>query len=271
MERLTSALRENSMRLRMVPVRGTFEKFRRLVHDLARDLGKQVELTMEGAETELDKTVIEQLGDPLMHLIRNSMDHGVEPAAVRREKGKRATAAIHLSARHSGANVLIAVADDGAGIDLEAVRNRATERGLISPGASLSQEQTFAMLFEPGFSTAAQVTDVSGRGVGMDVVRRNVEALRGAIDVKSEPGKGTTVTLRLPLTLAIIDGLLLRVGGARFVLPLANTLEVALSFRARNGNGDRASTSSTCAKRLCRISGCGSTSTFAAGRLNWNR
>lgn len=224
-ERLTSALRENSMNIRMMPIRATFEKFRRLVHDLARDLGKEVELTIEGAETELDKTVIEQLGDPLMHLIRNSMDHGIESPETRSAAGKRPLATIHLAARHSGANVLIEVSDDGAGIDADAVRRRAVEKGLIPADAMLSEQETFALLFEPGFSTAAQVTDISGRGVGMDVVRRNVESLRGSIDVASKRGEGTRVTLRLPLTLAIIDGLLVDVGGRNYVLPLGNTLE----------------------------------------------
>jgi two-component system, chemotaxis family, sensor kinase CheA len=224
-ERLTSSLRENSMTIRMMPIRGTFEKFRRLVHDLARDLGKDVELTIEGAETELDKTVIDQLSDPLMHLIRNSMDHGIEAQDVRARRGKRPTATIHLSARHSGASVLIAVADDGGGIDAEAVRNRAIEKGLLAADAPLTEAETFALIFRPGFSTAKQVTDVSGRGVGMDVVRQRVDGLRGTIDVSSKAGLGTSVTLRLPLTLAIIDGLLVSVGDASFVLPLANTLE----------------------------------------------
>jgi two-component system chemotaxis sensor kinase CheA len=224
-ERLTSALRENSMTLRMLPIRATFEKFRRLVHDLARDLGKSVELTIEGAETELDKTVIDQLGDPLMHLIRNSMDHGIEAPERRAEAGKKTAATIHLSARHSGASVLIAVTDDGAGIDTEAVRQRAIERGLTDADAQLTDAEIFSFIFEAGFSTAKQVTDVSGRGVGMDVVRQKVDSLRGSIDVTSQRGLGTTVTLRLPLTLAIIDGLLVRVGEAFFVLPLASTLE----------------------------------------------
>ena len=200
-ERLTSSLRENSMNIRMVPIRATFEKFRRLVHDLARDLGKAVELTIDGAETELDKTVIEQLGDPLLHLIRNSMDHGIEAAELRRTRGKRATATIHLSARHAGASVLIEVKDDGGGIDAEAVRERALEKGLIAADAQLNQSEVFALILEPGFSTAKQVTDVSGRGVGMDVVRKQVESLRGTIEVSSAVGKGTSVTLRLPLTL----------------------------------------------------------------------
>jgi two-component system chemotaxis sensor kinase CheA len=238
-ERLTSSLRENSMNIRMMPIRGTFEKFRRLVHDLARDLGKDVELTIEGADTELDKTVIDQLGDPLMHLIRNSMDHGVEPRDLRSSRGKRPTATIHLSARHSGASVLIGVSDDGRGIDAEAVRRLAIEKGLIAAGVSLTEAQTFGLIFEPGFSTAKQVTDVSGRGVGMDVVRQRVDSLRGSIEVHSTAGSGTSVTLRLPLTLAIIDGLLVSVGDACFVLPLANTLECIELTRedVRQANG----------------------------------
>ena len=224
-ERLTSSLRENSMNIRMLPIRATFEKFRRLVHDLARDLGKDVELTIDGADTELDKTVIDQLGDPLMHLIRNSMDHGIETRERRIACGKAGQAKIHLSARHSGASVLIAVSDDGGGIDAEAVRQRAIEKGLVSPDAQLSEAEAFALIFQPGFSTAKQVTDVSGRGVGMDVVRQRVESLRGSIDVASQPRSGTSITLRLPLTLAIIDGLLVAVGEACFVLPLATTLE----------------------------------------------
>jgi two-component system chemotaxis sensor kinase CheA len=231
-ERLTSALRENSMTIRMTPIRATFEKFRRLVHDLARDLGKDVELTIEGADTELDKTVIDQLSDPLMHLIRNSMDHGIEAADERMDGGKRATASIRLSARHSGASVLIAVSDDGRGINAEAVRSRAIERGLVSAEEQLTESSIFALIFQPGFSTAKQVTDLSGRGVGMDVVRQSVESLRGSIDVASKPGSGTSVTLRLPLTLAIIDGLLVSVGDAYFVLPLANTLECIELTRA---------------------------------------
>ncbi|HEY6490256.1 MAG: chemotaxis protein CheA [Terracidiphilus sp.] len=224
-ERLAASLRENSMNMRMVPIRATFERFRRLVHDLARDLGKSVELATEGAETELDKAVIECLSDPLMHLIRNSMDHGIERAEVRTAQGKNAKATIRLSARHAGASVLVEVADDGSGIDAEAVRLRAVEKGLVASDAPLDDAQIHALLFQPGFSTAKEVTEVSGRGVGMDVVRKSVESLRGMIDVASTRGRGTTVTLRLPLTLAIIDGLLVCAGGQKFVLPLANTLE----------------------------------------------
>jgi two-component system chemotaxis sensor kinase CheA len=224
-ERLTTALRENSMSIRMLPIRSTFERFRRLIHDLARDLNKEVELIVEGADTELDKTVIDQLNDPLMHLIRNSMDHGIESQATRLAAGKSSTATIRLSARHSGANVLIEVADDGGGIHAEAVHERAIERGLISSETPLTESEVFSLILTPGFSTAKEITDVSGRGVGMDVVRQRVEALRGTIHIQSKIGAGTTVALRLPLTLAIIDGLLVRVGDAYFVLPLANSLE----------------------------------------------
>jgi two-component system, chemotaxis family, sensor kinase CheA len=224
-ERLTTALRETSISIRMLPIRATFERFRRLVHDLARDLHKEVELAIEGADTELDKSVIDELNDPLMHLIRNSMDHGIESPEARAAAGKRPSATIHLAARYSGASVLIEVSDDGGGINAEAVRQRAIEKGLVAAEAQLTESEIFSFILAPGFSTARQVTDVSGRGVGMDVVRRKVEALRGTIDIASKPAGGTTVTLRLPLTLAIIDGLLVRVGQAYFVLPLATTLE----------------------------------------------
>ena len=238
-ERLAASLRENSMNIRMMPIRGTFEKFRRLVHDLARDLDKNVELTIEGADTELDKTVIDQLSDPLMHLIRNSMDHGIEPAEVRSAAGKNPIATIHLSARYSGASVQIGVSDDGGGIDADAVRRKAIEKGLITAESSLEDSAIYALIFQPGFSTAKQVTDISGRGVGMDVVRQNIESLRGTIDVQSQPGQGTSVTLRLPLTLAIIDGLLVKVNGSFFVMPLANILEcielTSLDIEEANG------------------------------------
>ena len=224
-ERLTGELRENSMSIRMLPLRTTFERFHRLVHDLALELDKDVELAIEGADTELDKTVIDQLNDPLVHLIRNSMDHGIETRPARLEAGKAPKATILLSALHAGAHVLIRVSDDGRGLDAEAVRERAVERGMIDASARLSEAEILALILEPGFSTAREVTDLSGRGVGMDVVRRNVEALHGTIEISSRPGAGLTVTLRLPLTLAIIDGLLVRVGDAHFVLPLANSLE----------------------------------------------
>jgi len=224
-ERLTSGLRDHAMSMRMFPLKNTFERFRRLVHDLTSDLHKEVEFTTGGADTELDKTVIDQLNDPLLHLIRNSMDHGIEAPEVRAAAGKPRVGRIHLSAAYSGANVLIAVSDDGCGLDREAIRGRAIEKGMISPDAQLTESEVFGLILAPGFSTSKQVTDLSGRGVGMDVVRRSVESLHGLLEITSAPGEGTTVTLRLPLTLAIIDGLLVRVDAAHFVVPLASVLE----------------------------------------------
>jgi two-component system chemotaxis sensor kinase CheA len=224
-DRLTSELRENSMSIRMLPLRNTFERFRRLVHDLGIELHKQCDLAIEGGDTELDKTVIDQLNDPLVHLMRNSMDHGIETPQARQAAGKKPAATIRLSALHSGAQVLIQVSDDGRGLDAQAVRARALEQGMIDAPAELSESELFSLILMPGFSTAREVTDVSGRGVGMDIVRRSVDALRGSIEIASKPGAGMTVTLRLPLTLAIIDGLLVRVGHTHFILPLANSLE----------------------------------------------
>ena len=224
-DRLTAALRDNSMSIRMLPLKATVQRFHRLVHDLGIELGKDVELTIEGADTELDKTVLDQLNDPLVHIIRNSMDHGIETPEARRRAGKTPTGTIHLSARHSGANVLIRISDDGKGLDVEAIRTRAIRKGLTDGARQLSEAEVFSFIMAPGFSTAQTVTAVSGRGVGMDVVRRSIEALRGSIDISSKPGEGVTVTLVLPLTLAIIDGLLVRVGKAHFVLPLADSLE----------------------------------------------
>jgi two-component system chemotaxis sensor kinase CheA len=233
-ERLSSALRDSTMNIRMMPIRDTFERFRRLVYDLASDLQKNVRLTIEGADTELDKTVIDHLGDPLLHLIRNCMDHGLETPAERLESGKPAQGNVHLSARYAGASVLIKVTDDGRGINVARVRQRGIERGLIAADAALTDSQLFALIFEPGFSTVNEVTDLSGRGVGMDVVHRNIDKLRGSIDISSELGKGTSITLRIPLTLAIIDGLLVTVGDQYFVLPLAHALECIELSRSQN-------------------------------------
>ena len=240
-ERLTAGLRDNALSIRMVPLKATFDRFRRLVHDLARDLGKEVELSTSGAETELDKTVIDQLNDPLLHLIRNSMDHGIGSPEDRLAVGKPREGTIHLAAAYSGANVLISIQDDGRGLDTEAIRAKAVQKGLIAPEAKLSEAEIYALVLMPGFSTARQITDVSGRGVGMDVVRRAVESLRGLLEITSQRGKGTTVTLRLPLTLAIIDGLLVRVEGAHFVVPLASVIEcVELSSEdIRQAHGKR--------------------------------
>ncbi len=231
-ERLTAELRDNTMSIRMLPMGTTFRKFKRLVRDLSTELGKEVQLTTAGGETELDKTVIEQLSDPLVHIIRNSIDHGIESPAERRAAGKSACGSVHLAAMHSGAYVLIRVSDDGAGLDSTRIREKALQKGLISPDADLSEKDIYQLVFTPGFSTAARVSDVSGRGVGMDVVKQRIEALRGSVEVESMPGAGTTLTLKLPLTLAIIDGFLVQIGGGRFVLPLSTVEECLELTRA---------------------------------------
>jgi two-component system chemotaxis sensor kinase CheA len=220
-DRLTAELRDNTMSIRMLPIGTTFTKFNRLVRDLAGELKKEVVLETEGGETELDKTVIERLNDPLVHLIRNSIDHGIEPPEVREAAGKPRQGTVHLSAIHSGAHVLIRIRDDGAGLDESAIRKKAVENGLIGSDTELTDRETYALIFAPGFSTAERVTSISGRGVGMDVVKRSIEALRGSIEISSQRGGGTTITLKLPLTLAIIDGLLIKIGDAHFVLPLS--------------------------------------------------
>jgi two-component system, chemotaxis family, sensor kinase CheA len=225
LERLTGLLRESTMSIRMLPIGETFARFKRLVRDLSAELGKKVELITEGNDTELDKTVIEQLSDPLVHLIRNAVDHGIERPGRRAALGKPATGTIRLTACHSGAFVLIEVGDDGAGMDRDAIRTRAVELGMISADAALSDPEIFGLTLKPGFSTSSRITSVSGRGVGMDVVQRNIEALRGVVFMESTPGCGTTVTLKIPLTLAIIDGLLIEAAGAFFVAPLANISE----------------------------------------------
>lgn len=220
-ERLASELRDTTMNIRMVPIGSLFGRFRRLVRDLSRDLGKEVRLTTSGEETEIDKTVIERLHDPLVHLIRNAIDHGLEPPAEREAAGKPREGQVRLSAVHSGAHVRISIGDDGRGVDPAIIRAKAEEMGLLQPGAELSDQEIFQFIFHPGFSTAGKVTNVSGRGVGMDVVRRAIEALRGSIEISSTPGRGTTLSFKLPLTLAIIDGLLVRVGTQRYVIPLS--------------------------------------------------
>ncbi|KPF47698.1 chemotaxis protein CheA [Rhizobium sp. AAP43] len=220
-ERLSGELRDTMMGLRMVPVGSLFARFRRLVHDLSRETGKTIELETLGETTEVDKTVIERLADPLVHLVRNSVDHGLEPPDERLAAGKSVAGKVTLSARQSGGQVIIAIKDDGRGIDRARVRAKAESTGLIAPGQPLTDQELMLLIFEPGFSTAAQITSLSGRGVGMDVVKKTVETLRGIIDVKSEPGQGSEISLRIPLTLAIIDGLLIRVGAGNYVIPLS--------------------------------------------------
>lgn len=220
-ERLTNELRDTALNIRMLPIGSTFSKFKRLVRDLSQELGKEIEMETFGAETELDKTVIEKLNDPLVHIIRNSIDHGIEMPEARKAAGKPSAGTVHLGAEHSGDSVLITIRDDGAGLDRDAIRAKAIERGLLSATADVSDREIYAQIFAPGFSTAAKVTSVSGRGVGMDVVKRGIEGLRGSIGVDSVRGSGTTITLKIPLTLAIIDSLLVKIGTDHFVLPLA--------------------------------------------------
>ncbi|WP_294198820.1 chemotaxis protein CheA [uncultured Sphingomonas sp.] len=236
-ERLAGELRDTMMVLRMVPVSTLFGRFRRLIHDLARDTGKSIDLRTDGETTEVDKTVIERLFDPLVHIIRNSCDHGLEPPADRIAAGKSETGLVRLSAHQAGGEVLITIVDDGRGIDRERVRAKGEANGLIEPGQVLADEELLGLIFHPGFSTAAQVTNLSGRGVGMDVVKRTIESLRGSISVASEDGKGSTITLRIPLTLAIIEGLLIRVGESRYVIPLSaveECLELSLEDDLRS-------------------------------------
>ncbi|WP_416064652.1 chemotaxis protein CheA [Rhizobium sp. ZK1] len=236
-ERLSGELRDTMMVLRMVPVGTLFSRFRRLVHDLARETGKVIELVTEGETTEVDKTVIERLADPLVHLVRNSIDHGLEPPAERLGAGKMEAGTVTLAAHQSGGEVIISIKDDGRGINRERVRAKAESSGLIAPGQPLSDQELLQLIFAPGFSTAAQITNLSGRGVGMDVVKKTVEALRGAIEIVSLPGQGSEVSLRIPLTLAIIDGLLVRVGSGRYVIPLSaveECLELSLEEDLRS-------------------------------------
>jgi len=224
-ERLTGELRDTALNIRMMPIGSTFSKFKRLVRDLSQELGKRSEMVTDGAETELDKTVIEKLNDPLIHLIRNSIDHGIEMPELRAAAGKSEQGIVHLGAVHSGDSVLITIRDDGAGLNRDAIRAKAIERGLMSAAAELPDKDIYNMIFAPGFSTAAKVTNVSGRGVGMDVVKKAIEALRGSIDISSVSGQGSTITLRIPLTLAIIESLLVRVEQSYFVLPLSSVEE----------------------------------------------
>ncbi len=219
-ERLTGELRDNILNIRMLPIGSTFSKFKRLVRDLSQELGKNIELKTSGADTELDKTVIEKLNDPLIHLIRNSLDHGIETPEERKAAGKSEVATVHLAAIHSGDSVIIEINDDGRGINIDAIRSKAIEKGLIAQSDELSDKELFQLLFAPGFSTAKTISSVSGRGVGMDVVKRAIEALRGSIEISSSRGEGTRVSIRIPLTLAIIESLLVGIGNSKYVLPL---------------------------------------------------
>lgn len=223
--RLIEEVRNIALGLQMVQIGSTFQRFQRVVHDVSRELGKEIELHISGGDTELDKSVVEQIGDPLMHLVRNAMDHGIEPVAERLALGKSRHGTVSLNACHDSGSIVLEVSDDGHGLNRDKILARAVEKGIRPAEAVLSDADIYALIFEPGFSTADQISSLSGRGVGLDVVKRNVEALRGEIQVESEPGHGTLVRIRLPLTLAIIDGFLVRVGDERYVIPMDMLVE----------------------------------------------
>jgi two-component system chemotaxis sensor kinase CheA len=225
LERNTRELQESVMRIRMLSIASVFNRFPRLVRDLERKLGKQVRLELHGEHTELDKTVLEKIGDPLVHLVRNAIDHGLESPEKRRAAGKSDTGTLKLNAYHEGGNIVVQISDDGAGLNHAAIVAKAQQRGLVAPGQELSDAEVAELIFQPGFSTAAQATDLSGRGVGMDVVRRNVRDLGGTVGVRSVTGQGSTFTIALPLTLAIIDGLVTAVGDERYIVPLISIVE----------------------------------------------
>lgn len=225
--RITKELQSTAMSLRMIPVKPTFQKMERLARDLARDFGKKVSFVTDGEDTELDRTVVEEIGDPLVHMVRNALDHGLESPADRMKAGKADTGRLQLRAYHQGSNIVIELQDDGRGIDPEKIYRKAVEKGVVAAGAQLSRDEILALIFAPGFSTAEKVTAVSGRGVGMDVVKRNIEKLRGKIEIASEVGRGSVFKIKLPLTMAIIDGLVVRVGEDRFILP-STSVQMAL-------------------------------------------
>ncbi len=223
--RLVEDIRDAALQLRMVQIGETFNRFNRVVRDASHELGKTIDLVITGAETELDKSVVEKLGDPLMHLVRNALDHGIEAAEVRQARGKPPTGTLQLNAYHDSGSIVIEVSDDGSGLPKDKIRQKAIDKGLIDASASLTDHELINLIFEAGFSTAEKVSNISGRGVGMDVVRRNIQSLRGSIDVDTVEGKGSTFTIRLPLTLAIIDGFLTGVGKASYVVPLESVVE----------------------------------------------
>ncbi len=224
--RITSDVQKVTTSMRMVPIGMQFQKTARLVRDLSRQEGKQVALVTSGEETELDKAIAEELADPMMHMVRNAIDHGIEKPVDRGLSGKPAIAQIKLAAYHQSGQIVIEISDDGRGLDREKILAKANERGLVRPGSALSDSEVFLMIFEPGFSTAEAVTGISGRGVGMDVVKKHVQKLRGRIDIQSEPGKGATFFLKLPLTLAIIEGLIVVVGESRYIIPIFSIIEM---------------------------------------------
>jgi two-component system chemotaxis sensor kinase CheA len=225
MGNFTEAIRDAALTLRMVPIGDTFQKFKRVVRDTAKSIGKEIELEIEGAETELDRSMVEKLNDPLMHIVRNAMDHGIESIAVRESRDKPATGTIKLTARHDAGHIVIGIHDDGGGLDVDKIRKKAIANGILEEGVHLSRQEMFQLIFHPGLSTAEQVTNLSGRGVGMDVVKRNIEELQGGIEIDSELTVGTSFNIRLPLTLAIIDGFHVTAGNIDFIVPQNSILE----------------------------------------------
>ena len=225
LERNTRELQESVMRIRMLPISFSFQRFPRLVHDLSQKMGKKIELKLSGEQTELDKTVMEKIGDPLVHLVRNSLDHGIEMPEDRIAAGKDEVGVIHLNAYHQGGHIIIEISDDGAGLPRDKLLDKAIKLGIASPDEDLPDEKIYDFIFHPGFSTAEKVSDISGRGVGMDVVRKNIKELGGNVELASTPGKGTTFTIRLPLTLAILDGQLVSVGNEVYIIPLVSIIE----------------------------------------------
>ena len=225
LSRLVEDIRDSALQLRMVQIGETFNRFHRVARDVSKELGKDIELVITGAETELDKSVVEKIGDPLMHLVRNAMDHGIESAEKRAAAGKPVKGRVELNAFHDSGSIIIEVVDDGGGLNKDRIQAKAIEKGLIQPGQALSDQEIVNLIFEAGFSTMEKVTNLSGRGVGMDVVRKNIQALRGTVDVKTEMGVGSRFTIRLPLTLAIIDGFLTGVGKSSYVIPLDMVVE----------------------------------------------
>lgn len=223
--RLVEEVRDSALQLRMVPIGTTFSRFQRVVRDVSIELGKDIALEISGGDTEVDKSVVDKIGDPLMHLVRNSMDHGIEAPSIRVARGKPAQGTLRLNAYHESGSIVIEVSDDGGGLNRDKILAKAIERGLVQAGTNLSDKEIYALIFEPGFSTADQVSNLSGRGVGMDVVKRNVTSLRGSIEIDSEIGVGATMRIRMPLTLAIIDGFLVGVGKSSFVIPLDQVVE----------------------------------------------
>jgi len=240
LSRLVEDVRDSALALRMVQIGGTFNRFTRftrVVRDVSKELGKDIDLVISGGDTELDKTVVEKIGDPLTHLVRNSMDHGIEAAELRLARGKPAKGTLRLNAYHDAGSIVIEVSDDGGGLNKEKILNKAIERGLVAEGANLSDKEIYNLIFEAGFSTADTVSNLSGRGVGMDVVRRNIHALRGTIDLDSVDGQGSTTRIRLPLTLAIIDGFMVGVGNASYVIPLDMVVECVELSAWESGEG----------------------------------